>query len=102
MSPIPWAAILTHGPTIVSVAKRLLETSGANESHERHQTIEARLDQLETASMESARLLQDIAEQVQALTTAQEETARKCRIAIALGIAATVIGIGASIVTIVW
>jgi urease accessory protein UreF len=102
MSPIPWAAILTHGPAIVSAAKRLLATSGANESHKRHETIAARLDQLETASMESARLLQDIAEQVQALTTAQEETARRCRIAVALGVVATVIGIGVSIVIVVW
>jgi len=79
MSPIPWAAILTHGPAIVAAAERLF----ANQSKVdvRHQSIQARLDQLEKASVESARLLQELAQQVQALTVAQQETARKVRIA---------------------
>ena len=71
--------------------------SSANESHHRHATIEARLDQLEKASMESARLLQEIAQQVQALTIAQEQTARRAAIAMALGAAAAVVGIGAGV-----
>jgi hypothetical protein len=102
MSPIPWAAILKHGPVIVAAAKQLLATADASRLHQRNQTIQARLDQLEKTSMESARLLREMAEQVQALTTAQEETERKYRIAIALGVVATVIGIGAGIVAVVW
>jgi electron transfer flavoprotein alpha/beta subunit len=101
MSPIPWAAILTHGPAIVSAASRLLATASASESRNRHETIEARLDQLEKASMESARLLQEIAQQVQALTIAQEQTARRAAIAMALGAAAAVVGIGAGVLAVI-
>jgi class 3 adenylate cyclase len=43
MPRIPWAAILTHGPAIVAAAKRLLATAGTDRSHERNQTIEARI-----------------------------------------------------------
>jgi electron transfer flavoprotein alpha/beta subunit len=95
MPRIPWAAIPTHGPAIVAAAKHLLGTAG--KSDEKNQSIEARLDQLEKGSMESARLLQEIAQQIQALTMAQEQTARKARIALAVGVAGLAVGIGAGI-----
>ena len=100
MSPpaIPWAAILTHGPTIVASAKRLLETVGTNRLHEKNQTMEARLNQLERASVDSARLLQELAERVEALSAAQERAARRDRIVIAISVAAAVAAIGALIV----
>lgn len=102
MSPIPWTVILTHGPAVVAAAKQLLATAGAHKLHERNQPIEVRLDQLEKTSMESVRLLQEIAQQVQALTIAQEQTARRAAIAMALGVAAAVVGLGAGIVAVVW
>jgi hypothetical protein len=101
MSSIPWAAILTHGPAIISAAKRLLATTGANESDKRRQTVEARLDTLEKASMESARLLQEIAEQVQALTIAQQLTARRATIAMVVSAVAAIVGIGAGILAVI-
>jgi hypothetical protein len=100
MPRIAWAAILTHSPAIVGAAKRLLATAG--ESHEKNQSIVARLDQLEKGSTDSARLFQEIAQQVQALTIAQEQTARRARIAVALGVVALVVGIGAGILAMIW
>jgi len=100
MPRIPWAAILTHGPAIVSAAKHLLGTT--SKSPERNQSLEARLDQLEKGSVESARLLQDIAQQLQTLTVAQEQTARRAHIAVALASAAVVISIAAGILAAIW
>jgi hypothetical protein len=102
MSPIPWAAILTHGPTIVSSVRHLLATTNANRSRDRDRTVEARLDQLEKGSMDSARLLHDLAQQVQVLATAQEQTARRARIAIVVSVVAVVVATGASILAVVW
>ncbi len=99
--PIPWSAILTHGPAIVASAKRLLATTGGPDVRERHQALDGRLDELQKASAESARLLHDIAQQMQALTLAQQEAARRGRIALTLAIAATIISIGAAILAIV-
>lgn len=95
MSPIPWSLILTHGPAIVSSAKRLLATTEAKDMRERHQDIDTRLDEMQRASADSARLLHEIAEQMQALTLAQQEAARRGRIAMGLAVAAMVLGIGA-------
>ena len=95
MSPpgIPWAAILTHGPTLVAAAKRLVETMGTNRLHETNPTMEARLDQLEKASLDSAQLLQQLAERVEVLAAAQARAARIGRIVIVISAAAAVIAI---------
>ena len=94
MSPIPWGAILTHGPALVSAARSLLATQ-STKTNERNRSIEARLDQLEKASIESARLLEELAEQLQALTLAQQEMQRRLRIAVIVGVAAAVLAVGA-------
>ena len=98
MPRIPWAAILTHGPAIVSAAKQLLTNAGA--SHEK-QPVVARIEQLEQTSIESARLLQDMAQQIQTLTIEQAQTARRARIAIALAVVALIVGIGAVILAVI-
>jgi hypothetical protein len=100
MSPIPWGAILTHGPSILSAARSLLATQ-SREASERHRTIEARLDQLEKASVESARLLEEMAEQLQALTLVQQEMQRRLRIAVIVGVVAAVVAVGALLYAIV-
>ena len=100
MSPIPWAAILTHGPTIVSAARSLL-ASQSSKINERHQSIEARLDQLEKASVETARLIQEMAEQQQALTLAQQDVQRRLRLALIVGSVAVALSIGAAIIALV-
>ncbi len=101
MSPIPWSTILTHGPSIVASAKRLLATTDSPEIRERHKALDARMDEMQKASAESARLLHEIAQQMQALTMAQQEAARRGRLALILAVAATVISIGAAIVAVV-
>jgi hypothetical protein len=99
---MPWAAMLRYGPTLVASAARLLAAADSSKRREQDETITGRLDQLEIASAESARLLRDVAEQIQILAVAQEQTARKCRIAILVAVAATVVGVGAAILAIVW
>lgn len=97
MPPIPWTAILTHAPAIVRAARGLL--AGAPD---KKQTLETRLDRLENTSLESARLLDDIAQQLQALAMAQEQTARSARIGMILGAVAIAVGVGAGILAVIW
>ena len=92
--PIPWGAILTHGPAIVSAARSLL-ASQSTKAHVRNRSIEARLEQLETASVETARLVEQMAEQLQALTLAQQEMQRRLRTALIIGAIAAVLAVGA-------
>jgi hypothetical protein len=94
MSPIPWGAILTHGPAIVSAARTLL-ASQSTKAHERNRSIEARIEQLEKASVETARLVEQMAQQLQALTLAQQEMQRRLRRALIVGVVAAVVAIGA-------
>ena len=96
MPPIPWTAILTHAPAIVRTARELL--AGAPD---KKQTLDIRLDQLENTSLESARLLDDMAQQLQALAMAQEQTARRARIGMVLGVVAIIVGIGAGILAVI-
>jgi dsDNA-specific endonuclease/ATPase MutS2 len=84
----------------VAAAESLLSTQ-TKKVNERHQNIEARLDQLEKGSVESARLLQEMAEQLQALTLAQQETQKRVRVVVVLGTMATVLGVAAVILAIV-
>ena len=94
MSPIPWGALLTHGPAIVSAARSLLATQ-STKAPERNRSLEARIDQLEKASLESARLLEEMAEQLQAVTLAQQEMQRRLRIALIVSVGAAVVAVGA-------
>ena len=96
MPPIPWSAILTHGPSILSAARSLLATQ-SNKVSERHRSMEGRLDELEKTSMETARVLQQMAEQLQALTLAQQDLQRRLRYALIVGIAAAALAVGALI-----
>jgi len=96
MSPIPWAAILTHGPSVLSAARSLL-ASQSNQINERHRSLEARVEQLEKTSVETARLLQEVAEQLQALTLAQQDLQRRIRIALTVGSVAGALAVGAMI-----
>lgn len=89
-----------HGPRLVAAAQSLLATQ-TKKGSQRHPNIEARLDQLEKGSVESARLLQAMAEQLQALTLAQQETQKRVRVALAFAAVAALLGIGALILAIV-
>jgi hypothetical protein len=54
-----------------------------------------RLSKLEQSSAESAQLLHDIAQQMQALTTVQTSTAKRAQLALVLAIAAVALAAGA-------
>ena len=98
--PIPWSTILTHAPGIITSARRLLAATDPTEVRDRHEALDTRLDEMQRASAESARLLHEIAQQMQTLTIAQQESERRGRIAMILAIAATIISIGAAILAI--
>lgn len=98
MSPIPWTTLLRHGPALVAAASRLLATANDNRVRQQNETFEQRVSDLENASAESARLLQDVAQQLQALAAAQQQTARIARVALAVAVTAFAIGATAVIV----
>jgi electron transfer flavoprotein alpha/beta subunit len=52
---------------------------------ERQQSVDVRIDQLENASVESARLLQELAQQVQALSLAEQEHQKRVHLALIAG-----------------
>ena len=97
MSPIPWAAILTHGPTVLAAARSLLANQ-TRQARDQNQSVDAQLDHLEKASVESARLLQEMAEQLQALTAAQQELQRRLRVAVIASAVAAALATGALVV----
>ena len=100
MSPIPWAAILTHGPTVLAAARSLLANQ-TKQARAQHQSVDAQLDHLEKASVESARLLQEMAEQIQALTAAQQELQRRLKLALVAGFVAAALALTAAILAVV-
>ena len=100
MSPIPWGAILTHGPTVLAAARSLLANQ-TRQARDQNQSVEAQIDQLEKASVESAQLLQQVAEQIQALSAAQQDLQRRLKLALivagisaAVAVAAIIVAIG--------
>ena len=98
---IPWATILKHAPAILAAADAL-RVRARTSSTDKGPGIEARLASLEQGSRESAQLLQDIAEQIQALAVAQEVAVRRARIAVGVAIAAGLVAICAAIFAFVW
>jgi hypothetical protein len=93
---IPWAVILKHAPAMLAAADALL-VRARKSADVKTQGTEARLTSLEQRSSESAQLLQDIAQQIQALAVAQEVAVRRARIATWVAIAAGVLATGACI-----
>lgn len=99
MSPIPWAAILTHGPAVLAAA-RMLFANQSRKATDRTQPPDTRLEQLEKASVETARLLQELAEQLQALTLAQQALDKKIRLALIAGVVAAALAVIAIVLAI--
>jgi len=99
---IPWATILRHAPAILAAADALRARSRTSSGEDKGPGIEARLSSLEQGSRESAQLLQDIAQQIQALAVGQEIAVRRARIAVGVAIAAGVVAICAGILAFVW
>ena len=99
MSPIPWGAILAHGPTVLAAARSLLANQ-TRQAREQNQTLESQIDHLERASVDSAQLLQQMAEQIQALTAAQQDLQRRLRVIVITSVAAAALALTALAVTI--
>jgi hypothetical protein len=98
--PLPWAEILRHGPAIVEAAHGLFANQ-TKKRQERHQSVDVRIDQLENASVESARLLQELAQQVQALSLAEQELQKRMQLALIVGGIGIALGVGAAILALV-
>ena len=99
MSPIPWGAILTHGPTVLAAARSLLANQ-TRQARDQNQSVEAQIDQLEKASVESAQLLQQVAEQIQALTAAHQDLQRRLKLALTVAGVSAAVAVAAIIVAI--
>jgi hypothetical protein len=98
---IPWLAMLKHAPAIVSAARALHARVVANDAGDPTRSVDVRLGELEDESRASAQLLQDMAQQINALTLAHESTARRTRTAVSVAIAATVLAAVAVILALV-
>jgi hypothetical protein len=96
---IPWAAILKHAPAMLAAADALMARSRATGTKDKQGT-DARLVSLEQRSSESAQLIQDIAQQIQALAAAQEVAARRVRMAMIVAGTAGLLAIGATLLAI--
>lgn len=97
--PIPWTAILTHGPHIVAAARSLLANQ-PDRPGARDGDFEGRIDTLEKTSVDTARLLQQMAEQLQALTLAQQAMQARLRLATILAGLALAAGIAAVLIAV--
>ena len=97
---IPWSFLLKNGPLILAGADALLSRLKAGDAHE---TVDAtdRLSRLEESSAETARLLHQIAQHVEALAAAQRATAKRVQIALVLGLVAAALSLGACIAVMV-
>jgi hypothetical protein len=95
---IPWSALVRHAPALLAAADALLARSKSGTTDAAAPDTVARLRKLEQSADESAQLLRDLAEQVHALTAAQQHTARRARVAVGLGIAALVLAAAAALV----
>ncbi len=98
---IPWAAILKHTPAMLAAADALLARSRGTGTKDKQGT-DARLASLEQRSSESAQLIQDIAQQIQALALAQEVAARRVWVAMIVAGAAGLLATCATMVAIFW
>jgi len=88
---IPWAAILKHAPVMLAAADALLVRARGSTERKSH-GVDERLTSLEQRDRESAQLIQDMAQQIQALAVAQEVAVRRrARIALGVAIAAGVL-----------
>ena len=93
---IPWAAILKHAPVMLAAADALLVRARGSTERKSH-GVDERLTSLEQRDRESAQLIQDMAQQIQALAVAQEVAVRRARIALGVAIAAGVLAAGACV-----
>ena len=93
---IPWGTILKQAPVILAAAETLLASSRrrppaptATDDH----SLRLRLEQIEEHQRADAEVTKQLADQVSALAVAAQANAARVRIAMALGILGTILGV---------
>jgi hypothetical protein len=94
---IPWSFLLKNGPLILAGADALLTRLRSEPAQREMGDPGGRLSRLEENSTETARLLQQLAQHVDALAAAQRATAKRVQIALVLGAVAAALSLGACI-----
>ena len=82
---------------ILAAAETLLVRARSSNTEDKTQDNTERLNRLEQSSAESAQLLHDIAEQMDALSAVQRSTAKRALVALVLGATALALALVACI-----
>ena len=93
-----WFAILRHAPAILAAAEALLLRAKTSRADDHTRSIEMRLDELAESSRASAELMQEMAQQIQALTMIHAATAARVRAAIGISVVASVVAVAAVVI----
>ena len=97
-----WPMILKHAPAIIAAANALAARARSSDARAGAGSAGERIDRLEGESRDAAKLLQDMAQQLNALALAQEAVARRTKIATGLAASAIVLGICACLLVLLY
>lgn len=95
---IPWSFLLKNSPLILAGADALLARLRSAPGQREKTDPAERLSRLEESSTETARLLHQIAQHVDALAAAQRATAKRVQIALVLAVVAAALSLGACVI----
>ena len=102
MPRIPWATILKNAPALLGAADALLaqtrQRSAATEITGDVNVLRRRVAEIDQQQRASAELVRQLADQVNAMAAAAEQSAARLRIAYALAITGTVLGIAGCLI----
>ena len=98
---IPWSTLIRRAPEIIEASATLLARRKADQAAERAaaetesqiDTLRERLDTLETHDQENAKLVEQIAEQLQDLTNGVEVVAARVRVLLVVLVLTLVLGV---------
>lgn len=94
---LPWGALLRRAPEIIESSARLLAThkarTAAKEVASQTDALRARVETLEAHDEETARVMEEMAAQLQDLTNVVEVLAARVRVLLFLAGAATLLGV---------
>jgi hypothetical protein len=92
---IPWSFLLKNSPLILAGADALLARLKSGPAQREAGDPTDRLSRLEESSAETARLLHQLAQHVDALAAVQRATAKRAQLALVLSLVATALSAGA-------
>jgi hypothetical protein len=102
MPSIPWGIILKNAPALLAAADALLvqarRRTVATDVGGDLNALRRRVAELDEQQRASAELVRQLADQVNAMTQAAEQSASKLRLAYALAITGTVLGIAGCVI----